>query len=78
MVLCSGACHAYGNGTIHRFALVTGPGWSFYNQWVPAVMFVAMGAFSTPEIEHYLANRYQADWSAYAKRVKWKMVPGVW
>jgi len=60
------------------YAMASGPDWWVLNLWVPAVMAVAMGGASVAEIEHYLAFRYKAQWTAYVKAVPYKMIPGVW
>ena len=37
-----------------------------------------MAAWSVPEIEFYLAERYGAYWERYCVRVPATLIPGVW
>merc|ERR1712070_336817 len=56
-------------------AMATG---AWFNQWIPACMGLGMAALSCRELDFYLEKRYPAEWPAYAARVRWGMLPGVW
>ena len=57
------------------FAMVTSVWW---NLWIPLVMGVGMAAFSVPELDTYMRNKYKAEWVSYTAAVKCQMIPFVW
>ena len=45
--------------------------------WVPCLMGVGMACYSVPELDHYLADKYGAEWRRYVAATRYSMFPGI-
>ena len=45
--------------------------------WVPFLMGVGMAYYSVPELDHYLAEKYGAEWRRYVAATRYSMFPGI-